>query len=107
MEEIKMDFQILGLQIFNRMPVYNKEYFQNAYKNGAEELARKILDNAYESARYNSDCTEHVEKFFLHKTVADEVLRLLKATVVDISVVMTFKPEGDNEGMALYMIDWS
>jgi hypothetical protein len=89
------------------MPVYNKEYFQNAYKSGAEELARKILDNAYESARYNSDCTEHVEKFFLHKTVADEVLRLLKATVVDISVVMTFKPEGDNEGMAFYMIDWS
>jgi hypothetical protein len=97
----------LGLQIFNKMPVYNKEYFQNAYKNGAEELARKILDNAYESARYNPDMTEFKEKFFLHKTVADEVLRLLKANTVDISVEMSFKLEDHNEGMAFYTIDWS
>lgn len=89
------------------MQVYTKNMLQSAYTVGATEIAVRISKNAYESAKYNPDYFEYQEKVFTHRILAEEVLKILKHSFLQVSVTLDYTPEDSSQGMAVYKFDWS
>lgn len=95
------------LREFNTMEIRTKKFMQNAYMDGAAELANLISNHAYEHAKWNADHFVYTHKTFVNRTIAEKVLGLLQTTFPDSTVTMDYNPEDNEQGMANYTIDWS
>lgn len=80
---------------------------QSAYNRGASEIACRIQKSVYESAKYYPDNFKYKEKIFVHRIIAEEVLRMLISGFPESSVTMDYTPEDNEQGTAVYNIDWS
>lgn len=96
-----------GLHEATNMEVRTKTFMQNAYMDGVAELAKLISKHAYEHAKWNPDNFVYTHKTFTNRIIAEKVLGSLKNGFLDCSVTMDYIPEGNEEGLATYRIDWS
>lgn len=89
------------------MQFYTKQMLLDAYKVGAGNIAQRISERVYDQAQQFPDLFSYQEKLFMHEIVAQEVLRILKQAFLCVNVSMIFTLEDQNQGMAVFKLDWS
>jgi hypothetical protein len=89
------------------MEIFTKATLYHAYKVGAAEIAKKVMTNALEQAKYHPTIYIYTEKVYAHEFLLDEVHKLLKHHMLGMNVTMTFVEEDREEGTAVFTIDWT
>lgn len=94
--------------VSKKMRAFTKEMLQTAYIHEAERIAEYVGEDVYEVSSQNPDVFVYKrEKQYIHRMIAEHVLRILKDNFIGISVTMDYVPDGNSHGFARYEFDWS
>lgn len=89
------------------MQTYTRDVLQKAYERGSYEIAERLSTRVWECAKYSPDRFDFQEKIFTHRMMAEKVLGFLKDMFPGVDVSMDYRPEDNEQGMAVYRFDWS